>query len=179
MATDKLGQERNLKGTRSRSLTASSRSACGLVPPVPCIVAPDGLGYGHIFELVKGKAGGPSYERRRCEAVDASCTANKNIALQRCHCFVAWRSAPLLPRRLLEKGLASRWSSLSSVVTALSRGGTLASTRGGRLSKIGKTNLCACSLSGWLVNRIADRPSTCESAHVSRRLSVVESASTQ
>ena len=70
-----------------------------------------------------------------------------------------------------------RWSSLSSVVTVLSRGGTLASTRGGRLSKIGKTNFCACSLSGWLVNRIADRPSTCESAHVSRRLSVVESAS--
>ena len=77
MATEKLGQERNLKGTRSRSLTASSRSACGLVPPGPCIVVPDGLGYGHIFELVKGKAGGPSYERRRCEAVDASCTANK------------------------------------------------------------------------------------------------------
>ena len=48
-----------------------------MVPPGPCIVVPDGLGYGHIFELVKGKAGGPSCERRRCEAVDASCTANK------------------------------------------------------------------------------------------------------
>ena len=85
----------------------------------------------------------------------------------------------LLPRRLLEKGLASRWSSLSSVVTALSRGGTLASTRGGRLSKIGKTNFCACSSSGWPVNRIADRPSTCQSAHVSRRLSAVDRPSTQ
>ena len=33
-------------------------------------------------------------------------------------------------------------------------------------------NFCACSSSGWPVNRIADRSSTCQAAHVCQSASI-------